>query len=933
MKKPTKTRKADAHLLILDAHALAYRAYYALEGHHLTHPETGQATQAIHGFFSMFFPLLLQYKAKYCAVVWDAPGPVFRQGLYSQYKASRRPMPEDLPSQIEEIKNILSKHFAFANLSVQGYEADDIIGTLTRFFAKKGKVYIVSSDKDCYQLLSPEVSMLRSAKGTSDFIEIDPPWLKQTLGIGVEQVRDYMGLVGDSSDDIPGVKGVGPKHAQKLLEQYHDLEGIYANLRGVQPKSVQKNLAEYKEEAFLSRKLATIEQELPEILHMLKENQEALAMPDFLSKERLDILQQEGYLQVYKTLKKIQNPHEEEEPDDDSLQSFKKDEVRYTLIRTTKKLQWALKTIKRSAAHNHYILALDTESDALDTMEAKIIGISLCAKSHSAYYIPFVMEENALFSGEVLRYGEILPFLKDFLEDKKLRIVGQNLKFDYALLKKWGINLPMPYFDTMIASFLCNPLLRRHNLDDMARDILGYQCISYSELAGTGSKQKNLAEMPPEEISDYACEDADIAFRLYAPLQEKLEDYQLKEVFHTIEMPLVPVLQGMEEAGIAIDEEYFYKLARDYNEKLSELQKQIYQLAGYSFNIQSTRELQKVLFEELQLPKGKKTKTGYSTNQEVLENLRDHHPLVERILEHRKYGKLLSTYVEALPPMLNKKTGRLHSNFHQCIASTGRLSSMKPNLQNIPIREETGRAIRRGFIARKGNVLLSFDYSQIELRIMAHYSQDKALMEAFTKQEQDIHAATAASLFGVAPEEVTGDMRNHGKIVNFSIIYGVTEFGLARNLKSTREEAALYIERFFTKYPGVRRYMDESIAFAQKHSYVQSLSGRIRQIPDIHDKNSFLRAGAERVAINTPIQASSADIIKIAMISIDKELKAQKLRSHMVLQVHDELLFDVFPEEEEKLTKVVSQRMEGAAQLRVPLVVEKGRGYNWDEAH
>ena len=909
------------HLVIIDAHAMAYRAYYALHGKGLADPVSGMPTQAIYGFFRMFFHVLLEFKPPYCAVIWDPPKPSFRAKIYTDYKATRKAMPDDLRPQIEEIQAILKEN-NFYSMSLDDYEADDIMGALTKRFSKDKQVFLISGDKDCYQLLNKNVLMLRSAKGVSEFIFIDQKWLKEYLGLKPSQVTDYMALVGDASDNIPGVKGVGAKMASKLIEEYVSLESIYEQIDGITPLGLQKKLIENKKNALLSKELATIKTDLAAITN-LKEEQ--LRTPGLHDKKLADYFTKKSFPQIARSLKKIKPS------DSKTIKTNLSEKKGYTLITSLVELQVALKEIAKFIQKSKTI-ALDTETNSINAMEAVLVGVSLSVKETEAIYIP-IATTPSLISQSSLPWEEVRPHLQSFFEDKKLRIIGQNIKYDYKVLAKWGLDLADPYFDTMIASYLCDPNSRRHGLDAMAYDLLGYDCISYEDIVGKGAKQKTMDEIPPEAVYEYACEDADITFRLYKILEKKLSKAKLEKVFYNIEMPLIPVLIRMETEGVGLDKNYFAELSKTHLKILAKLEKDIYELAGYAFNINSTKELQKLLFENLGLPTGKKTKTGFSTDQNVLENLRDQNPIVEKLLEHRKYTKLHSTYVDALPRLVNPKTLRLHTNFSQNIAATGRLSSVNPNLQNIPIREDTGRAIRKGFIPRKANVLLSMDYSQVELRIMAHYAEDKLLIEELTNKDGDIHRRTAASLFNVGEDEVTADMRSDAKVLNFSIIYGVTEFGLARNLGVDRQVASQYIEKFFEKYPGIRKYMDEMISFAEKNGYVKTLTGRIREIPSIKDKNHFRKEGAHRIAINTPIQGTSADIIKIAMIEIDNKILEMKLKSRMILQVHDELLFDVLLEEEKQLTKIAADAMQGAMSLSVPLLVESASGKNWDDAH
>ena len=935
-----KSEKTSPYLLVLDAHAMAYRSYYALQKQELRDPVTGMPTQAIYGFLRMFFRLLLEYAPEHCAVVWDSRGPGFRTRLYRDYKATRKAMPEELGLQIEEIQAILEEN-GFCNIELPDYEADDVMGTLAKHYGhtKKKQVFLISGDKDCYQLLDENVLMLRSLKGVSDFLKIDPAWVEKELGISTTQITDYMGLVGDSSDNIPGVEGIGPKSASKLLQEYKSLENIYAKIKSISPKGIQDKLKKHEKEAFLSRDLAIIQTELKKIEEL---DINKCKTPDFLSRKVLEYFQKKSYTQIYLELKKAQtqgthlsSKKGNQEGDLFSAPSSSKrlqdPKLKYKMIQSTKELKESLEEIQRKMKKEKRI-ALDTETNSTQALEAQLLGISLSVKEREAIYIP-LSSGAALSEGRSLSWEEAGPILKKFLEDPQLRIIGQNLKYDYTVLDRWGIHLPAPYFDTMLASYLCNPTLRRHSLDAMALDLLAYEKISYEELVGKGKQKKTLEDLEPEEVYEYACEDADICLGLYHILKKEIRKKKLDKVYNEIEMPLLPILGHMEKEGVAIDKEYFRKLSEQYLKKLSGLKKKIYEYAGYEFNIHSTRELQKLLFEELKLPRGRKTKTGYSTDQGVLESLSGLHPLVDNILEHRKCSKLHSTYIEALPRLVNPQSQRIHTSFNQSVTATGRLSSANPNLQNIPIREESGRAIRRGFIAAPGNILISMDYSQIELRIMAHYAKDQALIEALKEEGRDIHRSTASSLFGVEEEKVTEEMRSQGKIVNFAIIYGVTDFGLARNLGVERSLAAEYIQRFFRKYPGVRTYMDTIIAFALEKGYVETLTGRIRPIPDIKASNRFRREGAERSAVNSPIQGTSADVIKIAMIDIERKLREKKLGARMILQVHDELLFDVPPAEEKEVFEIARKSMEGAMDLAVPLSVQGGLGKNWDEAH
>lgn len=967
-------------LLVIDAHALAYRAYFAMSGQNLLNQE-GQPTGAIHGFFRMFFRLLQEYHPAMVAVTWDPSGPTFRHEMYSAYKAHRSPMPEDLRFQIDEIKDLLSEA-GFSILISPGDEADDIMGALATRFGVHQSVLLLTGDKDCFQLLSPRVRMLRGTKGVTEFVEIDPDWVKSELGVTVEQIPDYMAIVGDTSDNIPGAKGIGPKGAQKLIEEYGTIEAIYDHLDSIKPEGVRNKLGASRADVFLSKELAKIRRSLPLVDAL---DPARLRTPDYVSEKSLQLFRQRGYRQIYQDLlkafkvgpepaseppsaraesakgvsrsrkvAKASAKHAEEAGGDlfasapvadldppaqelevhpgaaqgegQGLAHYDARKVDYALIETKDQLAALVAGLKGCE-----MLCVDTETTGIRSTEADLVGISLSWKAGVARYIS-LPPSSSLFPNRGLGLDQALPLLKEILENPRCQYFGQNIKYDHVVLKRHGFNMPNIVFDTMIASYLMNPNVRGHNMDDMAIEHLNYDTIKFSDVAGQGRKQVTLDQVEPEKVSTYSCEDADITWRLRQALAPRLHREGLQGVHDTIEIPLIDVLADMELAGVAINSPYFRKLSKEYEKQIASLEKKIFSETGHDFNINSTKELQFVLFEKMKLPTARKTKTGYSTDQSVLESLRGLHPVVDHLLEHRKYSKLKGTYVDALPLLVNSHTGRIHTNFSQTIAATGRLSSTDPNLQNIPVREETGRAIRQGFIPAQGNVLLSLDYSQIELRIMAHYAGDKGLIDAFA-HDLDIHRRTAASLFGVAEADVNADMRSQAKTVNFSIIYGVTAFGLSQNLGVSREVAQSYIDRFFKTYPGVHDYMQRMIAYAEKHGYVETLSGRRRQIADITSSNRFRREGAHRIAINTPVQGTSADIIKLAMIELHKRMKAHRGKAQMILQVHDELLFDCPPEEVDAIEKMARTCMEGAMQLKVPLRVDAGRGANWDEAH
>ena len=922
--------KSKIGLLVIDAHAQAYRAYFALHRQNLTDALTGQPTGGLYGFFRMLFKILLDTRPDMTAVVWDAPGRTFRDDLFDRYKATRSPMPDDLRSQIERIK-ILVAQCGFMNLEQSGYEADDLIGTLAARFGNARDVLLLSGDKDCYQLLNKRVSMMRGTKGVTEFVMIDPDWVLREVGVSCRQIPDYMGLVGDSSDNIPGAKGIGPKTAVELLQKFGSLEALYERVDEVAQKGTRAKLVASREEAFLSRKLAVIDVGVPLILDLPEER---LRTPDFTAEETALLFRERGFNQIYQELKRARDrlPGPEAAPGpagsvgEGAVPPVPVSNGTYELVSTEGQLKALVKRLEQAPR-----IAVDTETDSPEPMRARLLGVALSDSAGKGAYVS-IPPEGSPFSEAGIPLERARPLLQRLLCGVLPEKVGQNVKYDLLVLRRHGIELGGVAFDTMVASYLCNPGVRRHNLDDMAHDHLGLSTIRYDDVVGTGRSRLTLAEIAPEQVRDYAGEDADLTLRLSYELSPKISASRLDGVLTEIELPLIPVLASMEEAGVAVDVPYFQSMGAEYARAITGLESRIHHLAKRSFNIGSTKELQQILFQELKLPHGKKTKTGHSTDQSVLEGLRGAHPIVDTLLEHRKYVKLKNTYIDVLPGLVNAESGRIHTSFNQTIAATGRLSSNEPNLQNIPVREAEGRAIRRGFIAGAGRELLSLDYSQIELRVMAHYSNDEGLVSAFA-EDMDVHARTASSLFGVFEQMVTPDMRSKAKVVNFSIIYGVTEFGLARGLGLSRSEARGYIDRFFERYPGVRRYMDATILSAREKGQVETLSGRIRQIPDIGSPNRFKREGAERTAVNTPIQGTSADIIKLAMIRIAEDFRRSGLASRMILQVHDELLFDVVPEERDVVLEIARSRMESAMELRVPLKVDFGFGANWDEAH
>ncbi|MCB1189185.1 MAG: DNA polymerase I [Leptospiraceae bacterium] len=911
-------------LLLIDGHAFIFRAYYAFQTANLTHPLTGEPTGAVFGFFRMLFKLMSDYAPTHIALTFDPGTPLERSKVYDKYKSSRKPTPEDLKPQIKRILDI-SEVMEFKIFQVPGQEADDIIGTLCeRFKNEVTEILIFSSDKDMYQLLDKNVFMLKGKKGVTEFVKLDEDWVKTEIGISPAQITDYMGIVGDKIDDIPGVSGIGEKGAAKLLAEYQTLDGIYQQIDEIRNPSLKEKLKTNQENAYLSKQLATIKKDIDLNLSLSD-----VTTPDLNKKEKLLYFKQEGFNQIYKELLKHSGSVETSDMEDVTPppKTYQGKKGSYIRVKSIEELQKIVTEFK-SAPY----LSVDTETTSTEPMRAELIGISITNREELGYYIP-IDHGKSIYSKSCLPLDETLKVLKPLLESKNIGKIGQNIKYDYIVLAKYGVIIKPFHFDTMLASYVLQPGGRRHNMDDMAEDYLDYKTIHYSDLVGTGKKKQELYDIDVDRVTEYAGEDADITFRLYNTLKLKLEANLLQKIFEEMEMPLIEVIAEMEQNGISIDVKYFQKLSKNFDQKITKLVSSIHEYAGKTFNVASTKELQKVLFDDLKLPMEKKTKTGFSTDHSVLENLQGKHPIIDALLEHRKYTKLKSTYIDTLPQLINANTNRIHTSYNQTIAATGRLSSTDPNLQNIPIKDEEGKLLRKGFVpANQDYLLLSLDYSQIELRIMAHFSQDKRMIDAYS-QGVDIHVRTGSGLFGIEEDQVTPEMRNKAKIVNFSVIYGVTPFGLAQNLKISRQEAKAFIDKYFLQYPGVQKYMDDICKSCEEKGYVETITGRRRYIPEIHSKRRQEVEGAKRVAINSPIQGTSADMIKIAMIKIHHKMKKEKLQSKLIMQVHDELVFEVHKSEKDNLYKLAKEEMEKAIPLDVPIVVQGNFGENWEEAH
>ncbi len=893
-----KQKKSPPRLFLIDGSSYIFRAFHATERQRLS-TSGGLPTGATYVFTNMIRKLLKEEAPDYFAVVWDAPGRVFREEVYPDYKATRKETPEDLIPQFDSIRQVVQA-FNIPALEKEGFEADDVIATIVEKLKGKGlEIVVVSGDKDLMQLLGPGVTMLDTMKDR----RTDPAGVKERFGVGPKGVVDVLALMGDSSDNVPGVPGIGEKTAKKLIAEYKSLENLMKNADKV-PGKVGENLKRFADQAKLSRELVTLVRDVP-----IKVSLEDLEVgkPD---RDKLARLFTE--LEFHKLLSEFSKASEEISPE------------KYRLVRDEAAFSRLLSELKKSG-----IFAIDLETNSQDPMQAEIVGISFCARPGAAYYVP--VGHTGLDGKDQLARDLVLEKLKPLLEDKKLEKIGQNIKYDFIVLHRAGIEMRGVAFDTMVASYLINPR-RRHNLNDLALEHLGHRMLTYEEVCGKGKSQICFSEVDLETALRYSGEDADVTLRLYGLFEPEMAREENKELFEEIEMPLVTVLARIEMNGVKINAGLLEEISSELEARAEEQKHEIYRLAGQEFNIDSPKQLQEILFDKLNLPRRRKTKTGYSTNIDVLTELAAEHPIPKHILAYRTTSKLKSTYADALPRLVHPDTGRLHTSFNQAVTATGRLSSSEPNLQNIPIRTPEGRRIREAFVAEGKNLLLSSDYSQVELRLLAHMSGDETLLEAFARGE-DIHTRTAAEVFGVAPELVSEEMRRQAKVINFGITYGMSDFGLSQELGITRKQAKVYIDQYFRRYPGVHRYIQETIERARRDGYISTILGRRCFFPDIKSKNPNIRRFAEREAVNAPMQGSAADIIKKAMVGIDRELLKKKLKSMMILQVHDELVFEVVPEELDQLKAIVRKEMETVVELEAPLKVDMKAAKNWAEAH
>ena len=937
---------ADKKLFLLDAYALIFRAYFAFaKNPRIT--SGGLDTSAIYGFTSALLDLLSKENPTHIAVCFDLPEPTERHEIFPEYKANRDATPEAIKLAVPFIHRILEA-FKIPALGVPGFEADDVIGTLAKKAEKEGfTTYMMTPDKDFGQLVSPNIFMYRPARGGN------PPEVWGEAEVcekfdldNVQQVIDYLGMMGDAVDNIPGLPGVGAKTASKLLKQYGSLEETLANADEIKGKLGEK-IRDNAELGILSKRLARIITEVP-----IELASETLTRDAWDQDALMDVFEE---LEFRTLARRLGIERSNEKPTDAAPKATKKvnltsnDQMSLFGGDDTPSESTVSLSSRNSIAHSDHFyqmvetlgearqlafllaekssVAFDTETTSLEVLDAEVVGMSFSYAAGKAYYVNLPQERNKAM--------EWIHAFKPFWESEETEKIGQNIKYDISVLLNYDVQIKGPLFDTMIAHYLIQPDMR-HNMDILAETYLNYETISIETLLGKkGKNQKNMRDIAPKEVLNYAAEDADITFQLKGVFEPKLVETGVEKVFKNIEMPLVPVLARMEREGIKIDVHSLRSYSGELGETIIRLEREIIELAGRPFNVGSPRQLGEVLFDDLKLSdKPKKTKTGqYATSEAILEGLRKKHPIIESILNFRELKKLKSTYVDALPELVHKKTGRVHTSFNQTVAATGRLSSTNPNLQNIPIRTQNGRKVRAMFVpADENHVLMAADYSQIELRVIAALAEDEAMISAF-KNGEDIHKATAAKVFEVPPEEVSREQRSNAKTVNFGIVYGVSAFGLSQQTDMSRKEAKAAIDGYFRTYPGIKEYMDKQVSIARDKGYVETITGRRRYLKDIESRNAVVRGHSERNAVNAPIQGSAADIIKLAMIELDRSMRHAKMKSKMLLQVHDELVFDARLDELDALKAMVIEKMESAVALSVPMVAEVGTGNNWLEAH
>ena len=921
-------------LYLIDGHGLAYRAYYALTAGgtrtNAFQTSSGEPTAGVYGFTSILLRIFEQEHPDYLAVVFDK-GKTFRHELYEDYKGTRAKMPDDLRSQVERMREIVDA-FNIPRLEMENYEADDVLGSVARWAAEeKGLgVKIVTGDKDLLQLVTDHVVVNLAGRSLSDAKDYFPEDVKKKLGVLPEKVVDFKALCGDSSDNIPGVKGIGEKTATQLLDEYGSLDGIFEHINEISGRA-KSALSGSKEVAYLSQKLSRIVTDLE-----VKLDLEQARIDRFNPKAVEDLFRELEFRTLTNQLNNLVGKMQPAMPQGEQLDLFSQDssasseddsltDIKTTVVDTPEKLADLSEVLRKAG-----MIAFDTETTDTDVMRAKLVGISLAVKPDHGYYIPVGHK-----SGTQLPVKQVFEAIADPMQDPDIPKAGHNLKYDYLVLKRAGLTVSPLSFDTMIAEWLINPASRNLGLKNLAWVRLGYEMTHIEELIGKGRGQKTMDQVPISEAAGYAAADAAICLRLIPQLQEELHDQNAEDLFETMEMPLIPVLAGMEQAGIKLDEDFFASFSHELEDRLFDIEDKIQKVVGYEFNLNSTQQLSKALFEDLALEppdRTRKTASGYySTAASVLEGLVGQHKVIDWVLEYRELEKLRSTYVDALPQQINPQTGRVHTSFNQTGTVTGRIASSDPNLQNIPTRTEIGRRVRNGFVASQGWQLLAVDYSQIELRVVAHMSQDKAMLAAFNAG-QDIHATTAAAVNNIALNDVTPDMRRHAKAINFGLIYGMSAYGLTNATDLTLAEAENFIATYFEKFPGVKSFLDGIRETAAEQGYVETLLGRRRYFPNLKRGASYaIRQREEREAINAPIQGTAADIIKLAMLQLPDALDDAGLKARMLLQVHDELIFEVPNTELQETVKLVTRVMENAYTLDIPLSTESKAGPNWGE--
>ncbi|MFH0771838.1 MAG: DNA polymerase I [Candidatus Omnitrophota bacterium] len=879
-------------LYLIDGNSFCYRAFYAIRS---LSNSAGQPTNAVYGFITMISKIIKEEVPNFLAIAFDLKGPTFRHKKFEEYKIHRKPMPDELAEQIPVIKDVI-RAYNIPIFEMQGYEADDVLATLAK---KAGngdyEVYIVTGDKDMLQLVDSKVKVYNVHK---DKLIYDESKVKERYGVAPDKIVDLIALMGDSSDNIPGVSGIGEVTARRLIEEFGDLDKVFLNIDKIESEALRRKLRESREDAELSRQLAVLDADVP-------------IEVDFESLR----LKEPDKAKLFKLFNELEFKNLSKE-----FNSSAKLEGKYEMVAGEEALEKLIRELEREKE-----FAFDFETTGQEPLLCEPVGVSFCWKEGLAYYAPIGNADKS-FSADYL-FSRIKPVLEDAGKIK----IGQNLKFEKTLLANYGVRLAGEIFDTMVASYLLNPSKPNHNLEDIMLEHLNTGKTSIEELLGKGRNKITMREVDVETVKEYCCQDSDAAFRLKRILKSQLEEKNLNHLFCDVEMPLVDCLTDMEIAGVAIDINFLAGMSKDMEKQLLKLTSEIYELAGFEFNINSPKQLGDVLFGRLGLPVVKRTKTGPSTDVEVLETLSASHPLPASLLRYRELSKLKSTYVDALPQLINPKTGRLHTSFNQTVTATGRLSSSNPNLQNIPIKTEVGRRIRKAFIVEdKGSFIMAADYSQIELRVLAHFSGDKELIRAF-EQDRDIHAHTASLIFGLDESKIVDDMRSIAKTVNFGIVYGMSPYGLSKDLKIEASKAKEFIDAYFERYSAVKACLEEMIEGARNNGYVTTILNRRRYIPEINSQNKSMRQFAERTAINTPIQGSAADLIKVAMINIHKVIREKKLKSAMILQVHDELVFEIPESELETMRKIVKREMEEVVSLRVPVKVQIKVGKNWLE--